>query len=266
VTADLRHAVLLSFDNLGEAADLERRPGAPRPAPGEHPSVTVALPWLLDALAALQLRATFFVEAINAELYPRALRDIAAAGHEVGMHGWRHEQWGTLAPAEEEELLGRGLRALSALGLEVEGFRPPGGALGARSLAALAAHGLRWCSPAGTRAGRAGAMACLPFRWPLVDAYHRLESFAERRVRLGDRPAPASPREAADALLEALEAPNEDPLVLILHPFLMLAPAEVAEARRVLTRLAERVADGTRWVAPGRELAALVGGEVPCAS
>jgi peptidoglycan/xylan/chitin deacetylase (PgdA/CDA1 family) len=266
MTADMRRAVLLSFDNLGEAADLERGLAAQPPAPGEHPSVTIALPWLLDTLAGLGLRATFFVEAINAELYPRALRDIAAAGHEVGMHGWRHEPWGTLTPAREHELLDRGLRALSALGLEVEGFRPPGGALGARSLAALATHGLRWCSPVGPHAGRAGAMACLPFRWPAVDAYHRLESFAERRVRLGDRPAPASPREAADALLEALEAPSEDPLVLILHPFLMLAPAEVAEARRVLARLAEHVAEGTRWVAPGRELAALVRGEVPCAS
>jgi peptidoglycan/xylan/chitin deacetylase (PgdA/CDA1 family) len=265
VTGDLRRAVLLSFDNLGEAADLERRPAEAPPA-GDHPSVTVALPWLLDTLAVLHLRATFFVEAINAEIYPQALRDIAAAGHELGMHGWRHERWGALAPAEEDELLGRGLRALVALGLEIDGFRPPGGALGPRSVATLAAHGLRWCSPVGTRAARAGAIACLPFRWPLVDAYHRLESFAERRVRLGDRAAPASPREAADALLEALEAPGDGPLVVILHPFLMLAPAEVAEARRVLARLAEHVADGTRWVAPGRELAALVADEVPCAS
>jgi peptidoglycan/xylan/chitin deacetylase (PgdA/CDA1 family) len=260
---DLRRAVLLSFDNLGEAADVER--AATEPA-GDHPSVTVALPWLLDTLAGLRLRATFFVEAINAELYPRALRDIAGAGHEVGMHGWRHERWCTLSDAREDELLGRGLGALAALGLEVVGFRPPGGALGPRSLARLAARGLRWCSPTGERAERAGAIAVLPFRWPLVDAYHRLESFAERRVRLGDRPAPASPREAADALLEALDAPGAGPLVVILHPFLMLTPAEMAETRRVLTRLAEHVADGARWVAPGRELAALVRGEVRCAS
>ena len=74
VSGALRDAVLLSFDNLGEAADLERH-GAP--APGPHPSVTVGLPRALDALAALDLRATFFVEGLNAELYPQALRDIA---------------------------------------------------------------------------------------------------------------------------------------------------------------------------------------------
>ena len=80
----------------GEAADLER--GTARAPIGDDPSVTVGLPRALEALAALDLRATFFVEGLNAELYPQALRDIAAAGHEVGLHGWRHEVWDALSP------------------------------------------------------------------------------------------------------------------------------------------------------------------------
>jgi peptidoglycan/xylan/chitin deacetylase (PgdA/CDA1 family) len=263
VSGPLRDAVLLSFDNLGEAADLERH-GAP--APGPHPSVTVGLPRALDALAALDLRATFFVEGLNAELYPQALRDIAAAGHEVGLHGWRHELWESLSPAEADELLRRGIAALSALGLDVEGFRPPGGALGPRTLDALAAHGLRWCSPAGDHVGRKAGIACLPFRWRAVDAYHRLESFTDRRTAWGDRADVASPTEAADALIGAIDARGDEPLVLILHPFLMLEDSEAAQARRVLEHLAKQVAQGARWVAPGRELAALVGEELPCAS
>src|SRR6185369_6246747 len=147
----LRDAVLLSFDNLGEAADLERH-GAPPPGP--HPSVTVGLPRALAALAALDLRATFFVEGLNAELYPQALRDIAAAGHEVGLHGWRHERWDELSVRDEDERLGRSVAALAGLGLEIEGFRPPGGEFGAHTIEALAAHGLRWCSPAGEHAER----------------------------------------------------------------------------------------------------------------
>jgi peptidoglycan/xylan/chitin deacetylase (PgdA/CDA1 family) len=257
MSADPRRAVLLSFDNLGEAADLERAPGDPEPS-RDHPSVTEALPRLLDRLAAFELRATFFVEAINAELYPQALRDIAAAGHEVGMHGWRHERWDALSSAEEDELLDRGLQALAALDLRIDGFRPPGGALGPRSAQALAARGLHWCSPEGTHAARANGIACLPFRWELVDAYHRLESFAELRGRLGDGARPAMPRQAADALLEALDARSDGPVVVILHPFLMLTPGEVAETDRVLAHLAEQVAQGTRWVAPGREIAPLV--------
>jgi peptidoglycan/xylan/chitin deacetylase (PgdA/CDA1 family) len=258
----LRDAVLLSFDNLGEAADLER--GTARSPIGDDPSVTVGLPRALEALAALDLRATFFVEGLNAELYPQALRDIAAAGHEVGLHGWRHEVWDALSPDEEDEILGRGVAALAGLGLEVEGFRPPGGGLGPRTLEALAAHGLRWCSPAGERAGRTGRIACLPFHWPAVDAYHRLESFTDRRTSRGDRAGVASPREAADALIGALDAPGDDPLVLILHPFLMLSESEAVQARRVMEHLAELVARGERWVAPGRGVVVRVGGAVRC--
>ena len=263
MSGPLRDAVLLSFDNLGEAADLERH-GAR--APGPHPSVTVGLPRALDALAALDLRATFFVEGLNAELYPQALRDIAAAGHEVGLHGWRHECWDALVSDEEDDLLSRGVAALAGLGLQVEGFRPPGGALGPTSVVRLAAHGLRWCSPAGERAGRTAGVACLPFRWPAVDAYHRLDSFTDRRTAWGDKADVASPTEAADALIGALDARGDEPLVLILHPFLMIKDSEAAQARRVLEHLAEQVAQGARWVAPGRELAALVGEEQPCAS
>ena len=115
---------------------------------------------------------------------------------------------------------------------------------------------MRWASPDGTHARRANGLAYLPFRWRLVDAYYRLESFAERRVRLGDGAHAASPREAADALLEALDAPADGPVVVILHPFLMLSPGEVAEADRILAHLAQEVASGRRWVAPGREIAA----------
>jgi peptidoglycan/xylan/chitin deacetylase (PgdA/CDA1 family) len=250
----LRRAVLLTFDNLGEAADLERELTTPDAA-GDHPSVTVALPAVLELLGALELPATFFVEGINAELYPDAVRAIAAAGHEVGLHAWQHEHWSELSAAEEDELLGRGVAAFAQLGVEVEGFRPPGGEVGARTVRALAAHGLRWCSPVGDRTARSDGVAVVPFRWPLVDAYHRMESFAGLRRRLGDAPAALSARATADALLDELRAADDGPAVLILHPFLLVGEAERAEAERVLRWLAEQVAAGERWVATGRDLA-----------
>jgi peptidoglycan/xylan/chitin deacetylase (PgdA/CDA1 family) len=251
----LRRAVLLTFDNLGEAADLERELTPPAPV-GEHPSVTTALPALLALLRTLRLPATFFVEGINAGLYPDAVRAIAADGHEVGLHAWRHERWSDLVPAEQDALLRRSVAAFGELGIEVDGFRPPGGDLGAQTYAGLAAHGVRWCSPVGTRVERRDGVAVLPFRWPLVDAYHRMESFADLRRRLGDAPEPRSPRATADALVAGLD--EDGPAVLILHPFLLVGDEERVEAERVLRQVAERVAAGERWAATGRKLAARV--------
>jgi peptidoglycan/xylan/chitin deacetylase (PgdA/CDA1 family) len=241
--------IALTFDNLGEAADLERGLW-PADAPlGRHPSVTVALPRLLDELAALSLRATFCVEALNCELYPAAVGEIAAHGHEVAMHGVRHEQWDALEAAREDALLERGRASFAALALDVRGFRPPGGALGERGGAPLLAHGFRWCSPVGTRRGREGALAVVPFAWPLVDAYHRLESFAARRGA-----APLDPDAAADAILAALSAAPQP--TVILHPFLMVDDDGWAATRKVLRHVAGLVGDGAARVAPAGEIAA----------
>src|ERR1700722_15642397 len=96
--------ITLTFDNLGEATALERGTWN-RSAPlGADPSVTVALPRLLDELARLGLPATFCVEAINCGLYPAAVREIDARGHELAMHGWGHERWSELDGEHEREL------------------------------------------------------------------------------------------------------------------------------------------------------------------
>ncbi len=46
---------------------------------------------ILETLAARGVRATFFILGLVAEAYPGLVRDIAAAGHEVGSHGWSHQ-------------------------------------------------------------------------------------------------------------------------------------------------------------------------------
>ena len=91
----------LSFDNLGEVTALARDEWPAGAPVGEHWSVTEALPRLLALLDEVDLKATFFVEGLNAELYPDALRKLDTAGHEVAFHGWRHEPWGGLEPAQE---------------------------------------------------------------------------------------------------------------------------------------------------------------------
>jgi peptidoglycan/xylan/chitin deacetylase (PgdA/CDA1 family) len=243
--------VVLTFDNLGEAAELEQGTWpADRPL-GSHESVTLVLPILLNLLTRLELTATFFVEAINAEAYPNAVLAIASHGHQVGFHAWRHERWGGLDERREADLIERGRAAFDSLGLKVEAFRPPGGELNGGSLRLLSAAGIRWCSPEGNRASvdPDTGIAIVPFRWPLVDATYLHEPFAALRERLGMDPAPLDPGEAEARLWTELEGGRE-PATIILHPFLAADGQVLAAHARLLTRLADAREAGAVRVVP----------------
>ncbi len=248
----LPSAVVLTIDNLGEARALERG-GAPEAPLGNDPSVTEALPWLLDTLDGHGLTATFFVEAINTELYPDALREIAARGHGLGVHGWRHEEWGSLSAADERDILTRAVEAFSALGLEARGFRPPGGELNSRTPALLRAAGLRWCSPAGGTAGVRHGLAYVPFAWDMVDAYHLMDSFGALRTSRGDPEASLDPDELADRWEEELAdlANTGSQRTLVLHPFLMLDERWSTGVARLLGFVAALARERRTWVVPG---------------
>jgi peptidoglycan/xylan/chitin deacetylase (PgdA/CDA1 family) len=251
--AGLPSALVLTIDNLGETRALERGTKAPDNPVGSDPTVTVALPWLLDELAAHRLSATFFVEAVNCELYPDAVREIAARGHELGLHGWRHEQWASLAADDERDILTRAVEAFSALGVDARGFRPPGGELNSRSPGLLRGVGLRWCSPAGGTAGVRGGLAYVPFAWNLVDAYHLMDSFAPLRTSRGDPEASLAPGVLADQFEDELQelAVAGSLRTLVLHPFLMLDEGWAGGVSRLFAFIAELARERRTWVVPG---------------
>jgi peptidoglycan/xylan/chitin deacetylase (PgdA/CDA1 family) len=245
-------AIVLTFDNLGEANALERGTWSADTPLGDDPSVRRALPRLLDALADSGLTATFFVEAINCELNPSALHEIAARGHELGVHGWRHEQWAQLDATAERALLQRSTEAFTQAGIAPRGFRPPGGELTPRTEPLLRRHGYAWVSPVGGEPAVVDGLVSVPFSWELVDAYHLMERFAELRRSRGDDAAPASAATVADRLAAALRDGDDGGLqTVILHPFLMLDEEWLAGVRRLLGLIAELSESGAAWVVPG---------------
>jgi peptidoglycan/xylan/chitin deacetylase (PgdA/CDA1 family) len=234
-------ALALSFDNLGEAAEIELGAiGADAP-PGGHFTVTTALPVLLEALGSRDLAATFFVEGMNAEVYPDRLVEIGEAGHEVAFHAWRHERWGDLTAAEQVENLARGIAAFERLGLRVRGMRPPGGALGAGGVEVMRGAGLRYCSPVGEAARVEDGVALLPFRWRHVDA----------ACVLAELGPPREPDEFLTALEADLEALPQDGgfMTIVLHPF-MLEWLGADRLGGLLDRIAAARDDGDLQVAP----------------
>ncbi len=82
--------------------------------------------WILDRLAAREIRATFFVVGQVAEDDPGLVRAIADAGHEVASHGWDHRRIVAMTRDAFREDLRTSKDALQqAAGVAVVGYRAP---------------------------------------------------------------------------------------------------------------------------------------------
>ncbi|NQV24578.1 MAG: polysaccharide deacetylase family protein [Rhodopirellula sp.] len=83
---------------LSRGRRLRSNSGADRPAScaisltfddGPHPEFT---PQLLDNLATVDIKGTFFIVGEKAQQHPDILKRIAAEGHEIGNHTWTHSE------------------------------------------------------------------------------------------------------------------------------------------------------------------------------
>ena len=90
--------------------------------------------------------ATFFVPGHTADTYPESVRAIVAAGHEVGHHGYLHENPVSLASREEERaILERGLAALERVtGTRPVGYRSPAWDNSPHTIGLLLEYGFRY--------------------------------------------------------------------------------------------------------------------------
>lgn len=217
-----RGALSLSFDNLGEAAEIELGAIAPGAPLGGHFTVTRVLRSILIELMLRNLRATLFVEGLNAEVYPAPLMSASVQGQELGYHAWRHEQWADLSAAEQAENLARGRAAFREHQLDFTGMRPPGGGLGPGGLEVLHEAGLRYCSPAGKGVGVRDGVALLPFQWRHVDATCVLPPFASIREEMTGSPDPIDARTFLAFLGEEIDrlASEGGYMCIVIHPFM----------------------------------------------
>lgn len=106
--------------------DFEGRWGAPSPEPYDLEEAAEAI---LGVLAKHRLPAVFFVVGEIVGEHPHLISRMADQGHEVGLHGWRHERMDKLS-ASDLQRVGEGLRASaeeieSLTGRRPTGFRAP---------------------------------------------------------------------------------------------------------------------------------------------
>ncbi|MEI9937117.1 MAG: polysaccharide deacetylase family protein [Pseudomonadota bacterium] len=93
---------------------------------GPHPITTRAV---LELLRAHDARATFFVLGHKVEAHPEVVREIHAAGHSLGVHGFQHDRlFSFRSPGYAQQQIERTQRAIArACGVTPSLFRPPVG-------------------------------------------------------------------------------------------------------------------------------------------
>ncbi len=122
--------VALTFDHDAISSDVEKGHRPFDRSTGEF-GPRVGLPRILAILARESVPATFFVPVHTAHTWPESLAAIVAGGHEVGCHGWAHEDHAALPPDQERDLIVRQRVALTAAAhaagytSPIVGFRAP---------------------------------------------------------------------------------------------------------------------------------------------
>lgn len=84
---------------------------------GPRPEST---PIVLNALADQCVKATFFMNGEPMSRHPELAREVRDAGHTVGMHGYRHDNFSQLSAADQ----GRDLKAMIAAYVDALGEQP----------------------------------------------------------------------------------------------------------------------------------------------
>jgi len=119
---DARCAVALSFDSDHESSELRSGGHSIGSLSSGQYGNRVGVPRILDTLTRHAVPATFFVPAVVARLHADEQRRVIDDGHEIGLHGWIHENNSALPPSAERELALRAAETIEA----IAGERPVG--------------------------------------------------------------------------------------------------------------------------------------------
>jgi len=86
----------------------------------------VGMPRLLKLFRRYDMRSTWFIPGHTAESFPAESAAAAEAGHEIGLHGYTHENPLSMSPAQELAVLGRSFEVLERIcGVRPRGYVAP---------------------------------------------------------------------------------------------------------------------------------------------
>jgi peptidoglycan/xylan/chitin deacetylase (PgdA/CDA1 family) len=250
-----RAALCVTFDFDGESPFLWRRRTDPPVDISELEQRRYGprrgIYHVLDTLARLEIRATFFVPGWIAAHYRPAVAAVHEAGHEIALHGWCHEPPGQLSTSELRETLTRARDVLAEItGTDPVGYRSPSFALTAAAFDVLHELGVRYDSSlmGDDRPYRVGDLIEIPVDWATDDAVYYRYTGGEPRP-----PAPAG--ELTEAWRQEISGAlcRGSLVMLTMHPWLSGRPARI---ERLGELLAWALEEHDLWIGTVGDLAA----------
>ncbi|MFD2261585.1 polysaccharide deacetylase [Lacibacterium aquatile] len=255
-----RCAVALSFDSDHETNEL--RDGGKsigRMSWGQFGN-RQGIPRIERVLDKHDIKASFFVPAVSARLYPDEQRRLVSNGHEIGIHGWIHELNSVLEYQVERDLMFRSADTLEKVtGVRPVGLRTPSWDFSPNTLRIERELGLLYDSSLMAdddpyeivEEGEPTGIVELPVEWIRDDAvYFNMNRFAALRPY-------TAPEAVFDIFRREFEGAYEEGglFLLTMHPHVITYRSRLW----ILEQLIELMkAKGNVWFATHAEIAAYV--------
>jgi peptidoglycan/xylan/chitin deacetylase (PgdA/CDA1 family) len=105
----------------------------------------VGTPRLLKLFERYELKTSWFIPGHSIETFPDQVRMVAEAGHEIGAHGYLHENPVSMTPAQEEEVLVHSIALVETLsGRRPRGYVAPWWEMSSVTVDLLLKHGFTY--------------------------------------------------------------------------------------------------------------------------
>ncbi|TDN58711.1 polysaccharide deacetylase [Paraburkholderia sp. BL10I2N1] len=221
----------------------------------------VGVPRILDSYKRLGIRQTFFIPAWCIERYPEAVTSILEHGHEIGHHGYLHENPVAQSREEQAYWLDLGIEIIKkATGVDPRGWRAPLYNFSNDSLDLLLSRGFTYdTSLMGDDVPyllesreTAKRLVELPVHWGIDDWPQFVQSF-DLDYMMPIR----SPRSGFETFAQEFEAAYKYGGIWtpVLHPFVVGRPARWDVFEEFVENALKH---GDVWFAPMEEIAAYV--------
>jgi len=220
---------------------------------------TVAIPRIVETYRRLGIHQTFYIPAWCMETYPQVVETILKGGHEIGHHGYLHENPVHQSREEQADWMDRAIAVIESMtGQRPRGFRAPLYNFSNHSAELLVERGFRYdASLMGDDVpymidAATGSLVALPSHWGLDDWPQYVQS-----MDLDYMMPIRAPRTGWEPFVQEFEAAYRHGglWVPVVHPF---ATGRLSRWE-IVAEFLENVLDrGDVWFAPMEEIAAHV--------